>query len=117
MVSTATVCSVESTLFFLPILPQWPTSGYTSMGRNSADAAAQAPKTNVLAEKSMKSHGFPGKPEAKSYGLERRKESILLEEGLVSTVFLANARQGSGLYQGSPEKSLRNHSHCFLSRQ
>lgn len=28
----------------------------------------------------------------------------------------ANGRQGSGLYQGSPENSLRNHSHCFFSR-
>lgn len=64
----------------------------------------------------MKSHGCPGKPGAKSYGVERRKESIRLEEGLVGAVFRANGRRGRGPYQSSPENSLRNHAPCFFSR-
>lgn len=51
-VSPATVRPAEPALFFLPILSQWPTSGYTSMDRNSADPAAQALKTKMLAERS-----------------------------------------------------------------
>lgn len=45
----------------------WPTSGSTSMDRNSADPAAQALKTKMLAERtSVEFLGFPEKPEAKS---------------------------------------------------
>lgn len=49
--STAAVRSAELDLFFLPILSQWPTSGYMSMDRNSADPAARALKTKLLAER------------------------------------------------------------------
>ena len=50
-VSVAAVCSVE-TVFFFPVLSQWPTSGYMSMDRNFADPVAQGLKTKVSAERS-----------------------------------------------------------------
>ncbi|KAM9080742.1 prolyl 4-hydroxylase subunit alpha-3 isoform 1-T1 [Megaptera novaeangliae] len=40
--------------FSVPVV-KWPTSGYTSMDRNSADLAARALKTKMLAERSWRS--------------------------------------------------------------
>lgn len=82
--SITAVCSVEPALFFFfPILPQWPTSGYMSMDRNSADHAAQALKTKMLAERSWWSPvAFQRSQKQKAKLGEEKGE--LPEEGLVS---------------------------------
>ena len=85
--SIAAVCSVEPALFFFffffPILPQWPTSGYMSMDRNSAGHAAQALKTKMLAERSWWSPvAFQRSQKQKAKLGEEKGE--LPEEGLVS---------------------------------
>lgn len=83
--SIAAVCSVEPALFFFffPILPQWLTSGYMSMDRNSAGHAAQALKTKMLAERSWWSPvAFQRSQKQKAKLGEEKGE--LPEEGLVS---------------------------------
>lgn len=83
--SIAAVCSVEPALFFFffPILPQWPTSGYMNMDRNSAGHAAQALKTKMLAERSWWSPvAFQRSQKQKAKLGEEKGE--LPEEGLVS---------------------------------
>lgn len=81
----------------------WPTSGYMSMDRSSADPAAQALKTKTLAERSRSSPvTFRRSQKPKARLGEEKGEPPSRRGPCQHCLFPA---KGSGLYQGTPENS------------
>ncbi|XP_045750386.1 prolyl 4-hydroxylase subunit alpha-3 isoform X7 [Mirounga angustirostris] len=81
----------------------WPTSGYMSMDRSSADPAAQALKTKMLAERSWWSPVTFQRSQKPKARLGEEKGELPSGRGpCLHCLFLA---KGSGLYQGTPENS------------
>ncbi|XP_009245108.1 prolyl 4-hydroxylase subunit alpha-3 isoform X4 [Pongo abelii] len=80
----------------------WPTSGYMSMDRNSADPAAPALKTELLAERSWWSPvAFQRSREPKAGVGEKKAEQPPGGRPCQLCLCLANQRQGRGRYQGT----------------
>ncbi|XP_032022820.1 prolyl 4-hydroxylase subunit alpha-3 isoform X2 [Hylobates moloch] len=80
----------------------WPTSGYMSMDRNSADPAAPALKTELLAERSWWSPvAFQRSQEPKAGVGEEKAEQPPGGRPCQLCLCLANQRQGRGHYQGT----------------
>ncbi|XP_044927310.1 prolyl 4-hydroxylase subunit alpha-3 isoform X7 [Mustela putorius furo] len=81
----------------------WPTSGYMSMDRNSADPAAQALKTKMLAERSWWSPVTFQKSQKPKACLGEEKGELPSGRGPCQhCLFLT---KGGGLYQGISENS------------
>ncbi|XP_031508994.1 prolyl 4-hydroxylase subunit alpha-3 isoform X3 [Papio anubis] len=95
----------------------WPTSGYMSMDRNSADPAAPALKTELLSERSWWSPvAFQRSREPKAGVGEEKAEQPPAGRPCQLCLCLANQRQGRGRYQGTQNVRLICSSHGSQSR-